>query len=303
MAITSSDIHNQSFSIDRKGYNVDEVDDFLERVANEIDGLNSHVADLEKRLRRQPEDSRFDGFDVSASVEDNEDKARRSRSSDVAGAHAAELAEKDEMLAVRNARIADLEAKVIDLEAQLANSKADGSAIAQALIIAQRSADETVANAQGRASQIVREAEAEADRILDDADDRCQQVLEEIKALEEDREKVRDGYQTMLKNFIGDATRKLGDLGDIPPSRVPAAGHARVDAGQLPERSQSYAASDRYTSANQVPIRQETLLSTAYATPQTGDVVVATPTPIPAPVEKDLSGFGDADDFELEDID
>ena len=38
MAITASDIHNQSFSIDRKGYDVDEVDVFLEHVADEIDG-------------------------------------------------------------------------------------------------------------------------------------------------------------------------------------------------------------------------------------------------------------------------
>ena len=40
MAITSADINNQSFSIDRKGYDVDEVDVFLEHVADEIDYLN-----------------------------------------------------------------------------------------------------------------------------------------------------------------------------------------------------------------------------------------------------------------------
>ena len=39
MAITSEDIHNQSFTVDRKGYDVDEVDVFLEHVAAEIDGF------------------------------------------------------------------------------------------------------------------------------------------------------------------------------------------------------------------------------------------------------------------------
>lgn len=302
MAITSSDIHNQSFSIDRKGYDVDEVDVFLEHVADEIDGLNEQIADLEDRLEKDASDARFDGFDVSAPVEDDAEPAEKTGPLAADASHAAELAEKDELLAIRNARIADLEAKVADLEDQLADSKADGSAIAQALIIAQRSADETVASARDRASQIIKDAEDEADRILDDADDRCQQVFDEIKSLESDREKVRDGFQEMLKDFIGDATRKLADIGEIPPSRVPAAGHARVDAGQLPERAQG--ASDRYSSANQVPIRQETLLSTSYATPQASDVVVAAAAPKPAPVEKDLSGFGDADDdFELEDID
>ena len=48
MAITSSDIQNQSFSIDRKGYDVDEVDVFLEHIASEIDEMNSTIAELEK---------------------------------------------------------------------------------------------------------------------------------------------------------------------------------------------------------------------------------------------------------------
>ena len=55
MAITSAEIHNQSFSIDRKGYDVDEVDVFLEHVADEIDNLNNQIADLQDQLN----DSRF----------------------------------------------------------------------------------------------------------------------------------------------------------------------------------------------------------------------------------------------------
>ena len=43
MAITSSDIQNQSFKIERRGYDVDEVDVFLERVASEIDDLNDEL--------------------------------------------------------------------------------------------------------------------------------------------------------------------------------------------------------------------------------------------------------------------
>lgn len=50
MAITSAEIHNQSFSIDRKGYDVDEVDVFLEHVADEIDGMNAQIAQLENQL-------------------------------------------------------------------------------------------------------------------------------------------------------------------------------------------------------------------------------------------------------------
>ena len=46
MAITSADIQNQSFKIERRGYDVDEVDVFLERVASEIDDLNDEIAHL-----------------------------------------------------------------------------------------------------------------------------------------------------------------------------------------------------------------------------------------------------------------
>ena len=62
MAITSAEIHNQSFSIDRKGYDVDEVDVFLEHVADEIDGLNQQIASLQ----RQVSEDKFAGFDRPA---------------------------------------------------------------------------------------------------------------------------------------------------------------------------------------------------------------------------------------------
>ena len=45
MALTAADIQNVSFSIDRKGYDVDEVDVFLERVADEVDAMNKEGFD------------------------------------------------------------------------------------------------------------------------------------------------------------------------------------------------------------------------------------------------------------------
>ena len=62
MAITSAEIHNQSCSIDRKGYDVGEVDVFLEHVADEIDNRNNQIADLQDQLS----DSRFDVFGTPA---------------------------------------------------------------------------------------------------------------------------------------------------------------------------------------------------------------------------------------------
>ena len=136
MAITSAEIHNQSFSIDRKGYDVDEVDVFLEHVADEIDGMNAQIAQLENQL----DDRKFEGFDTPARVE-----------APVVVTDDAALAEKD--------------ARIADLERQLEAKKADDNAIAQALIIAQRSADEIIANANAQAAATIKDAEDEGTRI------------------------------------------------------------------------------------------------------------------------------------------
>ncbi|MBC2890620.1 DivIVA domain-containing protein [Gordonibacter massiliensis (ex Traore et al. 2017)] len=270
MAITSAEIHNQSFSIDRKGYDVDEVDVFLEHVADEIDAMTAQIDQLESQL----DDTSFAGFDTPARIEDAPVPA--------AAASSEELAAKD--------------ARIAELERQLEAKKADDNAIAQALIIAQRSADEIISNANATAAGTINDAEEEAKRIVDKAEAEKQKVLDAIKKLEDDREDAREDYQELLTDFIADATRKLAEIGgDAPVSTLPASAHARAtDVVETTGRV--------IGSPAQAPISKDG--SAAYAMPQTGAVSVAPATPTPSRVEKDLSGFGDADDaFEFEEID
>ena len=255
MAITSAEIHNQSFSIDRKGYDVDEVDVFLEHVADEIDKLN---------------DSRFDGFDTAAKPIE---EAPAPAAAPVA------TADDPEELAAANARIAEL-------EAQLEEKQADGNAIAQALIIAQRSADEILAKANNTAAETIQDAKEEAQRIIDRANNDKQDVIDAIRKLEDDREDAREEYQELLTDFINDASRKLAEIGGASQASVAPA---------------HYADSADATAQVQTPISAEPV---AYSTPQTGNVAVAAATPVPSPMEKDLSGFGDADDdFSFDELD
>lgn len=269
MAITAADIHNQSFSIDRKGYDVDEVDVFLEHVADEIDGLNNQIAQLESQL----DDRKFDGFDVPARMP--EPPAHDERA----------LAEKDERIA--------------ELEHQLEVKKADDNAIARALIIAQRSADEIIANANAQSASTIKNAEEEAGRIVNMAENEKKKVLDAIKKLEDEREDAREDYQDLLVDFINDATRKLADIGGSLPagdSFSSTSAHARVAA---PAKTSS---AGWTASSAQVPINQA---SDTYTVPLPASNVVVTPaTPKPSAVEKDFSGFGDTDDaFEFEDLD
>lgn len=284
MAITATEIHNTSFSIDRKGYDVDEVDVFLEHVADEIDAMNNQIAQLESQL----DDSRFGGFDMPAHI----DQGVQAK-----GADDAELEEK-------NARIAELEEKVEDLARQLEAKKADDNAIAQALIIAQRSADEIMSNAKAQSAATIQDAKDEAQRILDRAEGEKQEVLDAIKKLEDDREDAREEYQELLKDFIGDATRKLAEIGgDVSSVRVSA--HARplaqADVAAGVSDASDAAATGRVFPV-QAPVSADATAS--YTTPQGSGPVVTPATPVPSPIEKDLSGFGDTDDdFEFEEID
>ena len=268
MAITAADIHNQSFSVDRKGYDVDEVDVFLEHVADEIDALNSRIAELEEQLSG----AQYGGAERLASV-NNE-------------ANEAALAQKD--------------ARIADLERQLEERRADDNAIAQALIVAQRSGDKIIEDAKAQAASTVQEAEDEAQRILTKADNDKQKVLDAIKKLEDDREAARIQYKDMLTDFVNDATRKLADVEDAAPVK----GTKPVKSAHAAPSSNS-SSSDKTVKSHaavQTPIKHEGM--GYYATPQPTGTVVAPATPKPSTVEKDFSGFGEADAaFDFEEID
>ena len=255
MALTSTDVNNQSFSIDRKGYDVDEVDVFLERVAVELDDMNEQIESLKSKLRRAREEA------MSASE-------TSSSSSD--GVSRFELDKRD--------------ARIRELEAQLTERRADDSAIAQALIIAQRSADEILANANNNAEVTCRDAEDEAQRIVDKANAEKQRILDDIKKLEDDREDARSRYVDLLNDFIANSQDILVDLES--KKLVGSKNTARMSHAYAPHGAVSQAAA-----------------VATYTTP-TMNAAPAPSTPRPSQVEKDFSGFGDTEDsFDLGDID
>ena len=273
MAITADDIHNQSFSIDRKGYDVDEVDVFLEHVADEIDDLNDQVAHLERALN----DAKFEGFDAPAAT----------------AVIAAEEAPSPQIAELEAALIAK-DARIAELERQLEDKRADDNAIAQALIIAQRSADEILVKANAQATETIQDARDEAQRIIDRANDDRQDVIDAIRKLQDDREDAREEYSDLLRDIIADASRKLASIGgDLA---VPASSRAASPLAR-PEASSAEVTSE-------FEIDEFVASPMSYTTPQASETVVAAATPVASAYEKDLSGFGDADDsFEFEEID
>ena len=256
MALTSEDIQNVSFSTDRNGYNVDEVDVFLDHVADEVEAMNGLIDELQYRL----DEALMSADEVAPSASD------------------APLAEGGEESGESSERIAELEAQVAELEQQLSEKNANDNAISQALIVAQRSADEIVANARLDASNIIRDADEEAGRIVGKAESDRLKIAEAIRSLEADRSDVRAEYREMLSTFMADAQRKLAEI-DGDSRRAAAASQARLDAN-----SAAYA-------AEMAPA------PSSYSVPAPAQA--STPAPKSSGyMEKDFSGYGDAaDDF------
>lgn len=280
MAITSAEIHNQSFSIDRKGYDVDEVDVFLEHVADEIDALNQQIASLEAQLN----DNAFAGFDTPVAYEDEVVEEQESAADETVL-----------MPAVGSSELEEKDARIAELEAELKNKTADDNAVAQALIIAQRSADEILSNAKADAAATINDAEEEASRILDKAEADRQKVQDAIKKLEDDREDARDEYRDMLTDYINDATRKLAEIGEKVAPFTSA--HARTNTVTTTPASSTYTAAETIDGS-------DAYAAPAFSVANADSSAVAAAAPKPAGFEKDLSGFGDvADDFEMDDLD
>ena len=280
MAITSADIQNQSFKIERRGYDVDEVDVFLERVSSEIDEMNDEIARLRLQAAEGASASRTEVIPAAPQEEESFEPA-------VPAVDPAVLAEKD--------------AKIAELEAKLRDRKSDDTAIAQALIVAQRTADEIIAKAKAEADQTRKNAEDEGMRILEKANTEKQKVIEHINELSSSREMVREQYQDMLKEFIGSATQRLSEIG------------GEVTAGidipaELLEMTTFDAASSASEGEGQPAVKPaakwENPSVATYTTPTVSPVVSAPATPKPSAASKDFSGYGDADDsFSFDDVD
>lgn len=280
MAITSEDIQNQSFKIERRGYDVDEVDVFLEHVASEIDELNDTIA----HLRLQANDAASMRTEV----------IQEAPSADLTAAKA-EIAEKD--------------AKIADLEARLHERKSDDSAIAQALIVAQRTGDEIISKSKAEAEQIRMNAEDEAKRILDKANTEKQRVIDHINELSASREQVREQYQDMLKEFIGSATQRLSEIGGevtadikLPKELLETPKTTSAKTETKPESTAAHTATTPKTPTT--PKWEPGSSVATYTTPTVNPVVGAPVTPKPSKPSKDFSGYGDADDsFTFDDVD
>ncbi len=172
MPITPQDIEQLAFSPSKHGYDTEEVDQFLEQLAVEVDAMLQKIADLKGRL----------------TASDQALEAARAQ------------------VATLQNEVAQSQQQVVPVSAAAAStSGATEQQISKALIVAQQSADRIVADARESADKIRTEADQKAREVIRQALAEKQNELDEIDRLKASREEFRAEYKQLLQHFMDDA--------------------------------------------------------------------------------------------------
>ena len=236
MSITALDIQNEGFEHSLRGYDVEQVDVFLERVAQEVDAMTTEISDLKQQLSEAKDKL----AEVEAApVADAEDLAAAHERADRAQAELektqskvadalvrAEVAEGRVKAAEDRARSA--EAQLKPLREKLDEKNKLDSAISEAFISAQRSADQLKEEARAEGERIYRESEAKAREFIREALAKKASILNEIEALQQSSDEFRERYLALIERFATEARENFADM------EPPAVSDEEVD-GLLPD--------------------------------------------------------------------
>ncbi len=174
------------FRLGLKGYNVDEVDEYLDKAAQEAEGLQEHVRQLNERLRQASE--------RIAQLE------REKRSAPAAAS------EGDEAVA------ASADAAALSDET-----------LQRTLLLAQKFVDQTKRESEAEAASIVSQAEEKARAAIAEAEataaqlqaESHQKLREEVTRLESTRTELAADVETMARHLDSERNRLRGALTEI----------------------------------------------------------------------------------------
>lgn len=180
MAITPADIDSVHFDDVKHGYDMQQVDDFLDQMSSEVDAMLQKIADLKGRLTASEQQAQAANEQIEqlqaqladASAQASHDVAPLMSTSSAASSSALEATEKQ---------------------------------ISQVLIVAQQSADKIVTDAKETADHIRDEADQKAREVIRQALAEKQNELDEIDRLKQSREEFCNEYKSLLQHFMDDA--------------------------------------------------------------------------------------------------
>ena len=226
MTITAQDIQTVGFEHSLRGYDVEQVDEFLEHAAQEVDAMNRQIAELTGKLSAaQTELAAARETPVATPEELAEANARADRAAeelDKANAKVTDALiraeDAESKLKVALARADKAEKQVEPLRQQLAEKNKLDNAISQAFISAQRSADALKEEARAEGERIYRESEAKAREFIREALAKKASIYNEIDALQKSSDEFRQRYIAMVEDFAAQAKEKFADM---EPPEIP----------------------------------------------------------------------------------
>jgi cell division initiation protein len=193
MSITAAEIQEVRFGEVKRGYDPDEVDEFLERVAADVDTLSRALGEAASRIKAAEE--------RAAAAE------KRAEEAALSPAPAPKPAFDDFVPLAPPQPEAEKES---DVSAEI---------ISKAFIAAQKSADSLVEEARKEAEKVYREAESKGRDIVREALAGKQKTLEEVDRLRESSEQFRTEYLSLLKHFQADAQKRLSAFDEAIPEK------------------------------------------------------------------------------------
>ena len=213
MAITMQDIQDEGFEHALRGYDVGQVDVFLERVANEVDAMNKQIEELESELKEAKDElSKTREELAEASAASLTSPAELEQAGLVERELRSELEIAQGRLAAMTVRAEEAEAKLEPMQEQLGEKNKLDNAIAEAFVSAQRSAAQIKEDARIEGDRIYHESEAKAREFIRESLAKKAAIDNEIKALDDYAQKFREQYLDMLERFAAHAKEEFNNL-------------------------------------------------------------------------------------------
>ena len=161
MAITVNDIRNKQFKMEGRGYNCDEVDDFLDALAEQTEKLIRENTSLKKEQ-----------------------------------AEAAKAAEKTALEAVHTPAVQQDAPPTFNEPSYFKNLE---TTLRETLISAQRIADETIDDARKKARRIVAEAEEHVNTLQEQSAQKMAEARADYDALKNASEEYRRNFTSLVE--------------------------------------------------------------------------------------------------------
>lgn len=259
MPLTPQDVQDKQFATVRlkEGYDMEEVDDFLDEVQAELERLHRENEELRDKLAAV---TRGGGLAAAESLPSRQEETPKQPASPAV----ASVAEAASAAGQGDGPPSDAAAKVLALAQKTADELvADAKEEAERLLSdARQRAEKIDAEIKAKVSKIESEARQRAEAMEQEAAQRKQETFGALEAecaeLERRRDELRDferEYRSRLKAYLQSELRKLetGAVDEVPVPVGQASGPAADDeaSGQAPAGGQASGAA--YASGNASP--------------------------------------------------